>query len=173
MAAVGSGQAAPPPKADMAPVLQQLNLASLRTRTQDLRNANSRILHAFTTQPSLKWSEVLGQFAMVNVELLNLVEDIKPILKVFVVYPKNVNAENYTILPIMLSSKLLPEMEAEEATMKEQILSGISSLPVHAQNEKIQVRSSLEDCIFFSQFSFCFSLPLTSSSIVYKQIIIT
>jgi hypothetical protein len=55
MAAVGSGQAAPPPKADMAPVLQQLNLASLRTRTQDLRNANSRILHAFTTQPSLKW----------------------------------------------------------------------------------------------------------------------
>jgi hypothetical protein len=138
MAAVGSGQAAPPPKADMAPVLQQLNLASLRTRTQDLRNANSRILHAFTTQPSLKWSEVLGQFAMVNVELLNLVEDIKPILKVFVVYPKNVNAENYTILPIMLSSKLLPEMEAEEATMKEQILSGISSLPVHAQNEKIQ-----------------------------------
>ncbi|KAH8972729.1 hypothetical protein BDL97_01G006500 [Sphagnum fallax] len=138
MAAVGGGQAAPPPKADMAPVLQQLNLASLRTRTQDLHNAISRILHAFTTQPSLKWSEVLGQFAMVNVELLNLVEDIKPILKVFVVYPKNVNAENSTILPIMLSSKLLPEMEAEEATMKEQILSGISSLPVHAQNEKIQ-----------------------------------
>ncbi|KAH9573495.1 hypothetical protein CY35_01G003700 [Sphagnum magellanicum] len=138
MAAVGGGQAAPPPKADMAPVLQQLNLASLRTRTQDLHNAISRILHAFTTQPSLKWSEVLGQFAMVNVELLNLVEDIKPILKVFVVYPKNVNAENSTILPIMLSSKLLPEMEAEEAIMKEQILSGISSLPVHAQNEKIQ-----------------------------------
>ncbi|CAN5951690.1 unnamed protein product [Sphagnum jensenii] len=138
MAAVGAGQAAPPPKADMAPVLQQLNLASLRTRTQDLHNAISRILHAFTTQPSLKWSEVLGQFAMVNVELLNLVEDIKPILKVFVVYPKNVNAENSTILPIMLSSKLLPEMEAEEATMKEQILAGISSLPVHAQNEKIQ-----------------------------------
>jgi len=41
-------------------------------------------------------SEVLGQFAMVNVELLNLVEDIKPILKMFVVYPKNVNAENAT-----------------------------------------------------------------------------
>jgi hypothetical protein len=73
----------------------------------------------------------------------------------------------------MLSSKLLPEMEAEEATMKEQILSGISSLPVHAQNEKIQVRSSLEDRIFFSQNFHCFSLLLTLSSIVYKQIIIT
>jgi hypothetical protein len=121
------GQAAP--RTDMAPVLQQLNLASLRTRTQDLHNAISRILHSFHTLPALKWlgfltlvsplpslcsldhvmvlilkshkcgacrSEVLGQFAMVNVELLNLVEDIKPILKMFVVYPKNVNAENAT-----------------------------------------------------------------------------
>lgn len=51
--------AAPPgpaaPRTDMAPVLQQLNLASLRTRTQDLHNAISRILHSFHTHPSLKW----------------------------------------------------------------------------------------------------------------------
>lgn len=33
---------------------------------------------------------------MVNVELLNLVEDIKPILRMFVVYPKNVTAEKST-----------------------------------------------------------------------------
>ena len=39
-------------------------------------------------------SEVLSQFSMVNVELVNLVEDIKPILRMFVVHPKNVNAEN-------------------------------------------------------------------------------
>lgn len=130
------GQAAP--RTDMAPVLQQLNLASLRTRTQDLHNAISRILHSFHTLPALKWSEVLGQFAMVNVELLNLVEDIKPILKMFVVYPKNVNAENATILPIMLSSKLLPEMEAEETVLKDKMLAGISNLPVQMQSEKIQ-----------------------------------
>lgn len=37
---------------------------------------------------------MLGQFAMVNVELLNLIDDVKPILKMFVVYPKTVNAEN-------------------------------------------------------------------------------
>ncbi|KAG0570139.1 hypothetical protein KC19_6G141600 [Ceratodon purpureus] len=134
--AVPPGQAAP--RTDMAPVLQQLNLASLRTRTQDLHNAISRILHSFHTLPALKWSEVLGQFAMVNVELLNLVEDIKPILKMFVVYPKNVNAENATILPIMLSSKLLPEMEAEETILKDKMLAGIANLPVHMQSEKIQ-----------------------------------
>lgn len=58
-AAVGQGQAAPVQAAatrtDMAPVLQQLNLASLRTRTNDLHNAISRILHSFHTLPSLKW----------------------------------------------------------------------------------------------------------------------
>jgi hypothetical protein len=35
-------------------------------------------------------------FAMVNVEMLQLVDDIKPILKAYVVCPKNVNADNAT-----------------------------------------------------------------------------
>lgn len=52
------GQAAP--RTDMAPVLQQLNLASLRTRTQDLHNAISRILHSFHTLPALKWLALLS-----------------------------------------------------------------------------------------------------------------
>ena len=55
-------------------------------------------------------SEVLGQFAMVNVELLNLVEDIKPILKMFVVYPKNVNGDNAT------SNSLQPFISRENAS---------------------------------------------------------
>lgn len=33
---------------------------------------------------------------MVNLELYNIVEDIKNVSKAFVVYPKNVNAENAT-----------------------------------------------------------------------------
>lgn len=49
------GQSQPPGKESLAPVLQQLNLASLRTRTQDLHNAIGRILHTFHTNPSLKW----------------------------------------------------------------------------------------------------------------------
>jgi hypothetical protein len=39
----------------------------------------------------------------------------------------------------MLSSKLLPEMEAEEAALKELILAGISNLPLQTQTEKLQV----------------------------------
>jgi hypothetical protein len=39
----------------------------------------------------------------------------------------------------MLSSKLLPEMEAEETVLKDKMLAGISNLPVQMQSEKIQV----------------------------------
>lgn len=38
--------------------------------------------------------DILGQFSMVNLELYNIVEDIKKVSKAFVVHPKNVNAEN-------------------------------------------------------------------------------
>lgn len=40
--------------------------------------------------------EALGQFSMVSMELFNIVEDIKKVSKAFVVYPRNVNAENAT-----------------------------------------------------------------------------
>lgn len=38
--------------------------------------------------------DVSSQFSMVNLELYNIVEDIKKVSKAFVVHPKNVNAEN-------------------------------------------------------------------------------
>ncbi|KAG6522791.1 hypothetical protein ZIOFF_019946 [Zingiber officinale] len=84
--------------------------------------------------------DALGQFSMVSMDLFNIVEDIKNVSKAFVVYPRNVNAENATILPVMLSSKLLPEMEAEDTTKREQLLLGISGLPVHMQIEKLKTR---------------------------------
>jgi len=40
--------------------------------------------------------DVLGQFSIVNLELFNIVEDIKKVSKAFVVHPRNVNAENAT-----------------------------------------------------------------------------
>ena len=43
------------------------------------------------------------------------------------------------VLPVMLSSKLLPEMEVEETTKREQLLSGITNLPVPSQMEKLKV----------------------------------
>jgi len=40
--------------------------------------------------------DVLRQFSIVSMELFNTVEDIKNVSKVFVVYPRNDNAENAT-----------------------------------------------------------------------------
>ncbi|KAF0921922.1 hypothetical protein E2562_020531 [Oryza meyeriana var. granulata] len=129
-----------------AGVQQQLNLEGMRARAVGLYKAISRILEDFDaiarTNPNAtpKWQDVLGQFSMVSMELFNIVEDIKKVSKVFVVYPRNVNAENAAILPVMLSSKLLPEMEAEETTKRENLLSGITNLPIPAQIEKLKAR---------------------------------
>ncbi|KAJ8646091.1 hypothetical protein MRB53_007839 [Persea americana] len=125
-------------------VQQQLNLESVKTRAVGLSKAISRILEDFDaiarSSSVPKWQDVLGQFSMVNLELFNIVEDIKKVSKAFVVNPKNVNQETATILPVMLSSKLLPEMEAEDNSKREQLLHGLQNFPISAQIEKLKMR---------------------------------
>lgn len=125
-------------------VQQQLNLESVKTRALSLHKAISRILEDLDvfarTNTSPKWQDILGQYSMVNMELFNIVDEIRKVSKAFVVQPKNVNAENSTILPVMLSSKLLPEMEADENSKKEQLLLGMQNLPVTSQIEKLKAR---------------------------------
>ncbi|XP_019068746.1 mediator of RNA polymerase II transcription subunit 8 isoform X3 [Solanum lycopersicum] len=125
-------------------VQQQLNLESVKTRAVSLFKAISRILEDFDaiarTNAVPKWQDILGQFSMVNLELYNIVEDIKKVSKAFVVHPKNVNAENAAILPVMLSSKLLPEMEVEDNAKREQLLHSMQHLSVASQIEKLKVR---------------------------------
>lgn len=43
------------------------------------------------------------------------------------------------VLPVMLSSKLLPEMEVEDNAKREQLLSGMANLPIPTQMEKLKV----------------------------------
>lgn len=38
--------------------------------------------------------DILGQYSMVNLELFNIVEEVKKVSNAFVVLPKNVNAVN-------------------------------------------------------------------------------
>ncbi|KAG6428015.1 hypothetical protein SASPL_112263 [Salvia splendens] len=147
-AAAAAGQDQQPPAKvveRLNPALQQqLNLDSVKTRAISLFKAISRILEELDAiaraNATPKWQDVLGQFSMVNLELYNIVEDIKNVSKAFVVHPKNVNAENATILPVMLSSKLLPEMETEDNTKREQLLHGMHGLPVAAQIDKLKTR---------------------------------
>lgn len=43
------------------------------------------------------------------------------------------------VLPVMLSSKLLPEMEMDDNSKREQLLLGMQNLPVSVQIEKLKV----------------------------------
>jgi hypothetical protein len=59
---------------------------------------------------------------MVSMELFNIVEDIKKVSKPFVVYPRNVNAENATsmwfllqLLQLLLNICLLPVIQTDPA----------------------------------------------------------
>lgn len=127
-----------------AAVQQQLHLDYVKIRAMSLFKAISRILEDFDayarTNATPKWQDILGQYSMVNLELFNIVEEIRKVSKAFVVHPKNVNAENSTILPVMLSSKLLPEMETDDSSKREQLLQGMQNLPVASQIEKLKAR---------------------------------
>ncbi|MBA0877416.1 hypothetical protein Goshw_024908 [Gossypium schwendimanii] len=123
---------------------QQLNLESVKTRAISLFKAITRILEDFDaysrTNTTPKWQDILGQYSMVNLELFNIVDEIKKVSKAFVVHPKNVNADNAQILPVMLSSKLLPEMEVEDNLKREQLLLGMQNLPIPSQIDKLKAR---------------------------------
>lgn len=107
-------------------VQQQLNLEQVKTRALSLFKSISRILEDFDaygrTNTTPKWQDILGQYSMLNLELFNIVDEIKKVSKAFIVHPKNVNAENATVLPVMLSSKLLPEMELDDNSKRDQLL---------------------------------------------------
>ncbi|KAH9621749.1 hypothetical protein KSS87_008584 [Heliosperma pusillum] len=125
-------------------VQQQLNLQSVKLRAESLQKLIIRMIEdiEFLSRSNAlpKWQDSLSQFSMVNLELHNISEDIKKVSKAFVVYPRNVNAENANILPVMLSSKLLPEMETDDNVKKAQLLLGLQNLPVTAQIEKLKAR---------------------------------
>ncbi|VVB03932.1 unnamed protein product [Arabis nemorensis] len=139
-------QQQPPPVAEKLhpDIVEVLNLKSVKTRAVSLFNAISRIIEEFDaharTNTTPKWKHILGQYSMVNLELFNIVEAVKEVSAAFVVLPKNVNAENAAILPVMLSSKLLPEMETDDNAKREQLLQGVQNLPIPMQIERLKAR---------------------------------
>jgi len=47
----------------------------------------------------------------------------------------------YAVLPVMLSSKLLPEMEVDDNSKREQLLHGMQNLSLPVQIDKLKVIS--------------------------------
>lgn len=54
---------------------------------------------------------MVDTFAVLNVQLHHLKEQLRPLTQHYVIHPKSVNQSNSVTLPIMLSSRLLPEQE--------------------------------------------------------------
>lgn len=121
---------------------QHLNLQWVKRRAITLSETISRVLNDFDailrTNISPKWYNIWGKFSMVELGLSTLLKEIEEVSKLFVVHPNNVNGENATVLPAMLSSKLLHEMEIYESTKREQLLNGMKNLPVSIQIEKLK-----------------------------------
>ncbi|CAN7026466.1 unnamed protein product [Brassica rapa subsp. trilocularis] len=103
------------------PVAEELNLDYVKRQTQSLQEAISRILEDFEaysqTNTTPKWSHPRDSTTHLNV-----------------------NAENASILPVMLASKLLPEMETDNNVKTDQLLQDVQSLPVPMQIETLKER---------------------------------
>ncbi|CAN0880359.1 Mediator of RNA polymerase II transcription subunit 8 [Linum grandiflorum] len=137
-----------------AALQQRLNLEYVRMRAISLHKIISRILEDFDacsrTNTTPKWQDIFGKYSMVNLELFNIVEEIKQVSKAFVVHPKNVNEENATVLHVLLSSKLLPEIEIDDSLKREQLLQRMQNLPVSSQIEKLKARIQMIAAAFAS-----------------------
>ncbi|CAK0786965.1 hypothetical protein CVIRNUC_010179 [Coccomyxa viridis] len=93
----------------------QLNLAAVKARAEDLKRSLDQIAFALEHYADrVQWRDALDKFGVVNVQMHRLSQELRPLLHYYAVHPKAVNAANAPILPIMLSTMALPEMEAEE-----------------------------------------------------------
>ncbi|CAI5508019.1 unnamed protein product [Closterium sp. Naga37s-1] len=90
-------------------------------------------------------AEAVAALSVVSAGLYSLVDDVMPMLRSFAVCPATVTAHNAAVLPIMLSSKLLPEMEVEGRAREEALRGPLAALPVAQQLELLQLQAKMVD----------------------------
>ena len=69
--------------------------------------------------------------------------ELRLLLRHYLVHPISVNQSNAAVLPIMLSSKPLPEMEAQETALAAELYqtAGLEGLPQEQQLARLMVAS--------------------------------
>lgn len=122
----------------------QMNLSALRNRAEDLRRSIDRLIHTMQfAADRLQWADTLEQYAVMNVQYQYLMDQLRPLLKHWVAHPKSVNQSNAPLLPIMLATKVLPEMEAEEAAL-------LQALPLQGGDPKAQLPAIVDQTEVFN-----------------------
>jgi len=121
---------------------ENLNLAAVRTRATLLRENLGRVLGQLQHEPhTLQWSDVMGKWAVMNMQFNNLVAELRLLLKHYATHPIDVvNQQVAAELPITLSCKLLPEMEREEAELLKQFHGTVLGEEPMQQYEALQKR---------------------------------
>ncbi|CAL8464768.1 g4303 [Coccomyxa elongata] len=116
----------------------QMNLGAVRARAEDLKQSLEQVSVALELYADrVQWAETLDKFGVINMQIHRLSEELRPLLKFYAVQPKAVNAANARTLPIMLATKALPEMEAEERELLRRQASAAQGTPLGAQYEKL------------------------------------
>uniref|UniRef100_A0A7S0N2P1 Mediator of RNA polymerase II transcription subunit 8 n=1 Tax=Pyramimonas obovata TaxID=1411642 RepID=A0A7S0N2P1_9CHLO len=116
-----------------------MNLAAVRTNAEHLQKAMQRTMKQVEHNAgNLTWQDMIGQFAVLNVQFFILTKEFRPLLRHYVVHPNSVNAEVAAELPVLLSTKLLPEMEHEEAALLKQYQRNVLGQDIGTQCENLQ-----------------------------------
>lgn len=91
----------------------QLNLSNIRSRSVDIEKNIDELLFILRYAPwSLHWNDVVDKMAVMNVQLQQLQDELRPVSHHYAVHPKSVNQQNSVTVPIMLASRLYPEQHA-------------------------------------------------------------
>ena len=91
----------------------QLNLRSQRQRAQELAGLIDSLVDRLKYAPdTVSFSDVADKMAVLNVQLHQLQEELRPVSYHYVLHPKSVNAHNAATLPVMLASMPYPEQQA-------------------------------------------------------------
>lgn len=93
----------------------QMNLRAVKERALALRKSIDEFIDILQYNPQLlTWEGCLERFGVMGVRHQQLVEQLVPLLKFYVAYPISVNQANAEVIPLLLSTMRLPEMEALE-----------------------------------------------------------
>ena len=91
----------------------QLNLRATRQRASELGALIDELLATLRFAPhTMRWNDLVDKMAVMNVQLQQLKEEVRPVAHHYALHPKSVSVQNAGTLPIMLASMLYPEQQA-------------------------------------------------------------
>lgn len=129
-----------------------LNLSAILSKAEDLQRSIAEVTMALQRGAlGVTWADVLKKFAVISVLYQSLRDQLRSLLKHFVVHPKMIdNAELAAVLPHMLATKLLPEMDVEQAELKAEHMPAVTATEVKFEQltEAVDRLNSLLDKLF-------------------------